>query len=89
MRVDDRGIQAVLKEVENEELSLALRTATEDLKEKIFSNMSERAAGLIREEMEFKLRYGADALTRLFEQHEVTEIIDLQRPNVCGSERCC
>lgn len=53
MRVDDRGIQAVLKEVENEELSLALRTATEDLKEKIFSNMSERAAGLIKEEMEF------------------------------------
>jgi flagellar motor switch protein FliG len=53
MRVDDRGIQAVLKEVENEELALALRTASEDLREKIFSNMSERAAQLIKEEMEY------------------------------------
>lgn len=53
MRVDDRGIQAVLKEVDNEELALALRTASDDLKEKIFSNMSERAGSLIQEEMEF------------------------------------
>ena len=53
LRVDDRGIQAVLKEVENEELALALRTASEELKEKIFSNMSERAAQLIKEEMEY------------------------------------
>ncbi|RMF70670.1 MAG: flagellar motor switch protein FliG, partial [Planctomycetota bacterium] len=53
LRVDDRGIQAVLKEVENEELALALRTATDELKEKIFSNMSERAAALIKEEMEY------------------------------------
>ncbi len=53
MRVDDRGIQAVLKEVENEELALALRTASDSLKEKIFSNMSERAAQLIKEEMEY------------------------------------
>ena len=53
IRVDDRGIQAVLKEVDNEELALALRTASEDLKEKIFTNMSERAAQLIKEEMEY------------------------------------
>ena len=53
MQVDDRGIQAVLKEVENEELALALRTASDPLKEKIFSNMSERAAQLIKEEMEY------------------------------------
>ena len=53
LRVDDRGIQAVLKEVENEELALALRTATDELKDKIFSNMSERAAALIKEEMEY------------------------------------
>lgn len=53
MRVDDRGIQAVLKEVENEELALALRTASDELKQKIFKNMSERAAQLIQEEMEF------------------------------------
>ena len=53
LRVDDRGIQAVLKEVDNDELALALRTASDELKEKIFSNMSERAAQLIKEEMEF------------------------------------
>jgi len=53
LRVDDRGIQAVLKEVQNEELALALRTASDELKNKIFSNMSERAAQLIQEEMEY------------------------------------
>jgi flagellar motor switch protein FliG len=53
LRVNDKGIQAVLKEIENEELALALRTASEELKEKIFKNMSERAAQLIKEEMEY------------------------------------
>jgi len=53
LRVNDKGIQAVLKEVDNQELALALRTASEELKEKIFKNMSERAAQLIKEEMEF------------------------------------
>lgn len=53
MRVDDRGIQAVLKEIENEELAIALKTASDELKDKIFKNMSERAAQLIKEEMEF------------------------------------
>lgn len=51
--IDDRGIQAVLKEIENDELSLALKTASDDMKDKIFANMSERAANLIREEMEY------------------------------------
>ena len=51
--VDDKGIQSVLKEVENEELSLALKTASEELKEKIFKNMSSRAAEMIKEDMEF------------------------------------
>lgn len=53
LRVDDRGIQAMLKEIENEELAIALKTASDELKEKIFRNMSERAAQLIKEEMEF------------------------------------
>ncbi|MFQ5429118.1 MAG: flagellar motor switch protein FliG [Phycisphaerae bacterium] len=51
--VNDRGIQAFLKEIETADLTLALRTATDELKEKIFSNMSERAATNIREEMEY------------------------------------
>jgi flagellar motor switch protein FliG len=53
MLVDDKGIQSVLKEVDNEELALALKTASEDLKDKIFTNMSERAAQLIQEDMEY------------------------------------
>jgi len=51
--VDDRGIQMVLKEVDNSDLALALKTASEELKEKIFRNMSERASAMIREEMEY------------------------------------
>lgn len=51
--VDDKGIQAVLREVDNDELSLALKTASPDLQEKIFGNMSERASSLIKEDMEY------------------------------------
>lgn len=52
-KVNDKGIQMVLKETENATLALALRTASEDLKAKIFKNMSERASQLIQEEMQF------------------------------------
>ncbi len=51
--VDDRGIQSVLKEIDNDELALALKTASEELREKIFKNMSERASQLIAEDMQF------------------------------------
>lgn len=53
MRVNDKGIQAVLKEVDNSELALALKTASKELQSKIMSNMSERAASLIKEDMEY------------------------------------
>ncbi|MDR0361677.1 MAG: flagellar motor switch protein FliG [Planctomycetota bacterium] len=51
--VNDKGIQSVLREVENDELAVALKTASEALQEKIFKNMSTRAAEMIRENMEF------------------------------------
>lgn len=51
--VDDKGIQAVLREVDNAELALALKTASQDLQNKIFGNMSERAAALVKEDMQF------------------------------------
>ncbi len=51
--VNDKGIQQVLKEVDNEELSLALKTASQELTDKIFRNMSERAAAMIQEDMDF------------------------------------
>jgi len=53
LHVDDRGIQAVLKEIDNDELALALKTASDDLKQKIFGNMSTRAAQMIAEDMEY------------------------------------
>ena len=53
MLVDDRGVQQVLKEIDTTDLSLALKTASDELKEKIFRNMSERAAGMLKEEMEY------------------------------------
>lgn len=53
MLVNDKGIQAVLKEVDNEELALALKTASDDLKDKVLRNMSSRAAELIKEDMEY------------------------------------
>ncbi|MDQ7031532.1 MAG: flagellar motor switch protein FliG [Desulfonauticus sp.] len=52
MQLDDRAIREVLKEVSNEDLTLALKTAPPELKEKFFSNMSERAANMIKEDLE-------------------------------------
>ncbi len=52
IKVDDRGMREILKQVETQQLSLALKTASEEMKEKIFGNLSERAAGMLREDME-------------------------------------
>ncbi len=51
--LDDRAIQRVLKETETKELAIALKVASEEVKKKIFSNVSERVAAMIKEEMEF------------------------------------
>ena len=51
--IDDRGVREMLKEISNEDLTLALRGASDDLREKFFKNMSERAGNMIREELEF------------------------------------
>ena len=50
--VDDRGLQKVLRSVESQELAIALKATTDEVKDKIFSNMSERAAGILKEEMD-------------------------------------
>ena len=52
--VDDRGIQALLREVSSDVLILALKGAEDDLQEKIFKNMSKRAAELLRDDLEAK-----------------------------------
>tara|TARA_S200000501_G_scaffold372549_1_gene417760 strand:+ start:1368 stop:2381 length:1014 start_codon:yes stop_codon:yes gene_type:complete len=50
--VDDRGIQLLLREVSNEALVIALKGADEELREKIYNNMSARAADLLRDDLE-------------------------------------
>lgn len=52
VQVDDRSIMSILREVDSDTLKLALRTVSEDLKEKIFKNMSERAATMMKEDLE-------------------------------------
>ncbi len=52
LKVDDRGFREILKQIDKQELTVALRTASEELKEKFFSNMSERAREMLREDME-------------------------------------
>jgi len=52
VHLDDRGIQAIMREVSNDTLTLAMKTATDELKDKIFRNISSRAADMIREDLE-------------------------------------
>ncbi len=48
--IDKRGFQALLREIPTEDLVIALKTASDEMKEKVFSNVSSRAADQIREE---------------------------------------
>ncbi len=52
--VDDRGIQLILREIQSESLIVALKGASPELREKIFKNMSQRAAETMREDLEAK-----------------------------------
>ena len=52
--IDDRGIQILLREVQSETLIIALKGATVELREKIFKNMSTRAAEMMAEDLEAK-----------------------------------
>ncbi|MEW6739030.1 MAG: flagellar motor switch protein FliG [Nitrospirota bacterium] len=54
IHIDDRGIQMVLKEITTDDLALALKMASDELKAKIFKNMSQRAVQILKEEMEAK-----------------------------------
>jgi len=50
--VDDKGLQKVLRKVESKELAVALKAASEGVKDKIFRNMSERASEMLKEEID-------------------------------------
>jgi flagellar motor switch protein FliG len=53
LKLDDRAIQMVLRDIESKDLGLAMRGASEELREKILANMSQRGAEMLREEMEY------------------------------------
>ncbi len=76
--VDDKGLQKVLRNVESQELAVALKAASEEVKQKIFRNMSERAGEILKEEMEVtgavRMKDVTDA------QQKVTRIVqDMER----------
>ena len=52
--VDDRGIQTLLREVQSDSLIIALKGSSPEMREKIFKNMSQRAAEMMREDLESK-----------------------------------
>jgi hypothetical protein len=53
LKLDDRAIQKVFRDVDSQELAMAMKGENEILKEKIFRNMSKRAAGMLQEDMEY------------------------------------
>ncbi len=73
MDIEDRGIQILLREVPSESLIIALKGAPLELREKIFSNMSTRAADMMREDLDSK---GPVRLSEVeTQQKEILQII--------------
>jgi flagellar motor switch protein FliG len=52
IHIDDKGVQNLLKEVDQQKLVIALKTASEEIRQKLFKNMSQRAATLLKEDLE-------------------------------------
>lgn len=52
MKIDDKGMQTLLKEITSEDVAIAMKGASEGIKEKIFNNMSERASAMLKEDLE-------------------------------------
>ena len=71
--LDDRGIQLLLREIQSDSLILAMKGASEPLREKIFKNMSQRAAEMLREDLESR---GPVRLSEVEnEQKEILKIV--------------
>ncbi|MBW2366684.1 MAG: flagellar motor switch protein FliG [Deltaproteobacteria bacterium] len=67
--VDDRGMREILKKVENQQLALAMKTASEEMKQKILGNLSSRAAEMLLEDLEVM------GPVRLIEVEEAQQVI--------------
>ena len=72
MDVDDRGIQLLLREIQSDSLIVALKGASPEWREKIFKNMSQRAAEMLREDLEAKGPVRLSEVER--EQKEILKI---------------
>lgn len=71
--LDDRSVQMLLREIQSDSLVLALKGASEGLREKIFKNMSQRAAEMLREDLESK---GPVRLSEVeAEQKEILKVV--------------
>ena len=71
--VDDRSLQIILREIQSESLILAMKGASPELREKIFKNMSQRAAEMLREDLESR---GPVRLSEVeAEQKEILKIV--------------
>ncbi|GHU12110.1 flagellar motor switch protein G [Betaproteobacteria bacterium] len=71
--IDDRGIQTVLREIQSDSLIIALKGASPELREKVFKNMSSRAAEMMREDLEAK---GPVRLSEVeAEQKEILKVV--------------
>lgn len=84
IHISDRDIQQIMKEVDRKDLALALKVADENVRSKVFGNMSERAADLLKEELQFmgpvKLKdvEGAQArIVDVIKQLEEQEVITI------------
>jgi len=53
VKLDDKSIQRLLREIETKDLAMALKGSNNDVKEKIFKNMSERASSMLKDDMEY------------------------------------
>jgi flagellar motor switch protein FliG len=71
VNIQDKDLQKVLREIDRKDLVLALKTADEKLRNKIFANMSERASDLLKEELQYmgmvKLKEVEAAQSRIIE----------------------
>ncbi len=83
--IDDKGIQRILRDVDKRDLALALKVSDEKVKTKIFRNMSERAAAVVKEELEFmgpvKLKEVESAQMRIV---DVVKMLEEQEEIVVG-----
>ncbi len=90
MKVQDKDMQVILREIDRKDLLLAMKVADDKLKEKILGNMSERAANLLKEELQYmgmvKLKEVEKAQARIVDRAKQLEEDGEISLNLSGSK---